>query len=121
VLASEVARQFHADPEQALEEHVRAELGLDPNDLPSPVVAAASSFVSFALGALIPVLPYLFGASTVLPALVVSLTALFICGAVVSRVTSRSWWYSGLRQLVLGGAAAALTYGVGSVVGTNLG
>jgi len=57
----------------------------------------------------------------VLPALIMSLTALFICGAVVSRVTSRSWWYSGLRQLILGGAAAALTYAVGLLVGPGIG
>jgi VIT1/CCC1 family predicted Fe2+/Mn2+ transporter len=120
-LADEVARQFHADPDQALEEHVREELGLDPNDLPSPVVAAVSSFVFFAAGALIPLFPYLLGASTVLPALVLSLTALFICGAIVSRITSRSWWYSGLRQLILGGAAAALTYFVGTLFGPGIG
>ncbi|MEV6287042.1 VIT1/CCC1 transporter family protein [Kribbella sp. NPDC051770] len=120
-LADQVAKQFHANPEQALEEHVREELGLDPNDLPSPVVAAASSFVCFAVGALIPLLPYLLGASNVIPALIMSLTALFACGAIVSRVTTRSWWYSGLRQLLLGGAAAALTYFVGTLVGRGLG
>jgi VIT1/CCC1 family predicted Fe2+/Mn2+ transporter len=120
-LADRVAEQFHANPEQALEEHVREELGIDPNDLPSPVVAAGSSFICFAIGAFIPLLPYLLGANSVIPALVMSLTALFICGAVVSRVTSRSWWYSGLRQLVLGGAAAALTYGVGTLVGPGIG
>ncbi|NEA33024.1 VIT1/CCC1 transporter family protein [Streptomyces sp. SID13031] len=120
-LADKVAQQFHADPEQALEEHVREELGIDPNDLPSPVVAAGSSFVCFAVGALIPLLPYLLGASSVLPSLIMSLTALFICGAVVSRVTSRSWWYSGLRQLILGGTAAALTYFVGTLVGPGIG
>jgi vacuolar iron transporter family protein len=119
-LARQVAKQLHADPDQALQMHVREELGVNPNNLPSPVVAAASSFVSFAVGALIPVLPYLFGASNVIPALILSLTALFICGAVVSRITTRSWWYSGLRQLLLGGAAAALTYGVGSLVGPGL-
>ncbi|WP_433022272.1 VIT1/CCC1 transporter family protein [Kribbella sp. CA-294648] len=120
-LADKVARQFHKDPDQALEEHVREELGLDPNDLPSPVTAAASSFICFAIGAFIPVLPYLLGAGSVLPALIMSLTALFICGAVVSRVTTRSWWYSGLRQLILGGAAAALTYFVGTLVGPGIG
>jgi vacuolar iron transporter family protein len=120
-LADKVAQQFHANPDQALEEHVREELGLDPNDLPSPVVAAGSSFVCFAVGALIPLLPYLLGATSVLPALIMSLTALFICGAVVSRVTTRSWWYSGLRQLILGGTAAALTYFVGTLVGPGIG
>jgi VIT1/CCC1 family predicted Fe2+/Mn2+ transporter len=120
-LASKVAKQFHTDPEQALEEHVREELGIDPNDLPNPVIAAASSFICFAVGAFIPLLPYLLGAGSVVPALIMSLTALFVCGAIVSRVTSRSWWYSGFRQLLLGGLAAALTYGVGTLVGPGIG
>lgn len=119
-LASKVAKQFHTDPEQALEEHVREELGIDPHDLPSPVVAAVSSFLSFAVGAVLPLIPYLLGARNVLPALTVSLVALFACGAVVSKVTARSWWYSGLRQLLLGGAAAAVTYGIGALVGTGI-
>jgi len=119
-LAREVARALHRDPEQALEVHAREELGVDPHDLPSPVVAAGSSFVSFALGAMLPVLPYLFGAATLLPALVLSMLALFGCGALVSAVTSRPWWYSGLRQMVLGGAAAGVTYGFGSLVGAGL-
>ena len=120
-LADRVAEQLHANPETALEEHVRTELGIDPNDLPSPLLAAGSSFLSFAVGAVLPVAPYLLGGGSVVPALVVSLLALFGCGAVVSRVTARSWWYSGLRQLVLGALAAAVTYGIGSAVGTTLG
>ncbi|MGZ0146473.1 VIT1/CCC1 transporter family protein [Kribbella sp. WER1] len=120
-LAGKVAKQFHANPDQALEEHVREELGINPSDLPNPLVAAASSFICFALGAFVPLLPYLLGAPNVLPSLVLALTALFVCGAVVSRVTTRSWWYSGLRQLLLGAAAAALTYFVGTLVGPGLG
>jgi VIT1/CCC1 family predicted Fe2+/Mn2+ transporter len=119
-LASKVAKQFHTDPDQALEEHVREELGIDPHDLPNPMLAAASSFICFAVGAFIPLLPYLLGAGNVVPALILSLTSLFVCGAVVSRVTSRSWWYSGLRQLILGGLAAALTYFVGTLVGPSI-
>jgi VIT1/CCC1 family predicted Fe2+/Mn2+ transporter len=120
-LAAKVANQLHADPDQALEEHVREELGIDPADLPNPVVAAASSFICFAVGALIPLAPYLVGAGNVLPSLILSLAALFACGAVVSRVTTRSWWYSGLRQLLLGATAAALTYFVGTLVGPGIG
>ena len=78
-------------------------------------------FVSFAVGAVLPLLPYLLGAGTILPALVVSLLALFGCGALVSRVTTRSWWYSGLRQLVLGAAAAGVTFLIGAAVGTAIG
>ncbi|GAA0894963.1 MULTISPECIES: VIT1/CCC1 transporter family protein [Streptomyces violaceusniger group] len=120
-LAREVAEQLSRDPEQALEIHAREELGVDPDDLPSPLVAAVSSFGSFALGALLPVLPYLLGASALWPALVLALIGLFGCGAVVARVTARSWWYSGLRQLALGGAAAGVTYALGAFFGTAVG
>ena len=119
-LARQVAAQLSRDPAQALAVHVREELGLDPADLPSPLTAATSSFLCFAAGAILPVLPYLFGATVLLPALVVSLIGLFGCGALVSRVTNRSWWFSGLRQLVLGAAAAGLTYAIGSMVEVGL-
>ncbi|MDJ1133867.1 VIT1/CCC1 transporter family protein [Streptomyces iconiensis] len=120
-LAMEVSRQLHRDPEQALEIHAREELGIDPTDLPSPTVAAVSSFLSFSLGAVLPVLPYLFGATALLPAVLLALFGLFVCGAVVARVTARPWWFSGLRQLALGGAAAAVTYGLGALFGVAVG
>lgn len=120
-LAAEVARQLSRDPEQALEIHAREELGIDPGDLPSPTVAAVSSFGAFALGALLPVLPYLLGASALWPAVLVALLGLFLCGALVAKVTARTWWYSGLRQLALGGAAAGVTYALGTWFGTAIG
>ncbi|MFE5738434.1 VIT1/CCC1 transporter family protein [Streptomyces celluloflavus] len=120
-LARKVAEQLSADPEQALEIHAREELGIDPSDLPSPTVAAVSSFGSFALGALLPLLPYLLGASALWPAVLLALVGLFGCGAVVARVTARSWWFSGLRQLALGGAAAGVTYLLGALFGTVVG
>ncbi|MFF0888072.1 VIT1/CCC1 transporter family protein [Streptomyces sp. NPDC003456] len=120
-LAEEVARQLSRDPEQALEIHAREELGIDPGDLPSPTVAAVSSFGAFALGALVPVLPYLLGANALWPAVVAALLGLFLCGAVVAKVTARTWWYSGLRQLLLGGAAAGVTYALGTLFGTAVG
>jgi VIT1/CCC1 family predicted Fe2+/Mn2+ transporter len=120
-LAYEVARQLTADPEQALDVHAREELGIDPDDLPSPAVAAVSSFGSFAVGAILPLLPYLLGATSLLPALVVALAGLFGCGAVVSRVTARTWWFSGLRQLALGSVAAGVTFVLGHLIGTAIG
>ena len=116
-LAAEVSRQIHVDVDNAVAVHAREELGVDPDDLPSPMVAAASSFLAFAVGAAIPVLPYLLGAGSLVPGLVITLLALFLCGAVVTQVTSRSWWYGGLRQMLLGAAAAGLTYAFGSLVG----
>lgn len=120
-LAREVARQIHRDVENAVSVHAREELGVDPEDLASPMLAAVSSFVAFGLGALVPVLPYLLGANSLLPGLAVTLVALFVCGAVVTQVTSRAWWYGGIRQTLLGGGAAGLTYVFGSLVGTGLG
>jgi vacuolar iron transporter family protein len=120
-LAHEVARQLSTDPEQALEIHAREELGVDPTDLPSPGVAAASSFVAFAVGAMLPVLPYLLGATELWPTVLLALAGLFGCGAAVARITARSWWYSGIRQLALGAAAAGVTFVLGSVIGTAVG
>jgi vacuolar iron transporter family protein len=120
-LAREVARQISRDPEQALVVHTREELGVDPAALPSPLLAAGSSFLSFAVGALLPVLPYLLGMTQVWPAVTVALIGLFVAGALVSAVTAKPWWYSGLRQLMLGAAAAAATYGFGRLVGAGLG
>jgi VIT1/CCC1 family predicted Fe2+/Mn2+ transporter len=116
-LAHEVARQLSRDPETALDVHVREELGLDPGDLPSATLAAGSSFASFAIGALLPVLPYILGASGMLPALLLTVAGLFLCGAFVTQLTPRPWWYGGGRQVLVGAVAAAVTYGVGSAVG----
>ena len=120
-LAEEVARQLGRNPEAALEVHAREEIGLAPGELPNPWVAAGSSFLAFALGALIPLLPYMFGAQTLLISAVLSVIGLFLAGVLVSRVTARSWWFSGTRQLVVGVLAALVTFGVGHLVGTSLG
>lgn len=120
-LAYQVATQLSRDPDLALEVHAREELGVDPHDLPSPWLAAGSSFASFALGAVLPLLPYLLGATVLWPALVLTLVGLFAAGAVVSRVTGRPWWFGGLRQLALGGAAGGLTYLLGMAIGHGLG
>ena len=120
-LAYQVAQQIHADVDNAVGVHAREELGVDPADLASPMLAAGSSFVAFALGALVPLIPYFFGAVTFWPGLVATLVALFGAGAIVTARTTRSWVYGGGRQMLMGAAAAALTYGVGSLVGANLG
>jgi VIT1/CCC1 family predicted Fe2+/Mn2+ transporter len=119
-LAEQVAEQLGRNPEAALEVHAREELGMAPGELPNPWLAAGSSFLAFTVGALIPVLPYLLGATTLLWSAVLSVIGLFGAGALVSRVTARSWWFSGLRQLIVGVLAAAVTFGIGSLVGTSL-
>jgi VIT1/CCC1 family predicted Fe2+/Mn2+ transporter len=120
-LAAQVVDQIHLDPEQAVAVHAREEFGIDPGDLASPMLAAVSSFLAFAVGALVPLAPYLLGSTSVWPAVVVTMAALFVCGALVTQVTSRHWSFGGARQMLLGGAAAGITYLVGSLVGTSLG
>jgi len=120
-LAAQVAHEMHLDVDRAVDAHAREELGIDPADLPSPLLAAVSSFLSFSVGAFLPVLPYLLWADSLWPALVISLVAMFLCGALVTKVTTRGWLYGGARQTLLGGAAAAITYAFGSLVGAGLG
>ena len=115
-LAAEVARELTADPDVALDVHVREELGVDPNDLPSPWLAAGSSFAAFAIGALIPLIPFIFGAASVLPALLLSAIGLVVTGGIVGKITARPFWYGGGRQLLLGGLSAAVTFAIGLAV-----
>jgi len=112
-----VARQVSERPDEALGLHVREELGVDPKELPSPVMAAGASLVTFAAGALIPLLPYLFGFTALWAALVLAAIAAFIGGGLVARITDRPFLRGALRQLLLAGVAAGLTYGIGSLVG----
>jgi VIT1/CCC1 family predicted Fe2+/Mn2+ transporter len=119
-LAGEVARQIHADVENAVLVHAREELGVDPHDLASPRLAAASSFAAFAVGAFVPLLPYLLGSTTLVPAAVLTLLALFVCGAVVSQVTIRPWWYGGGRQVLMGAGSATVTYLLGLLIGASV-
>jgi VIT1/CCC1 family predicted Fe2+/Mn2+ transporter len=116
-LAHEVARAVHANPEEALRVHAREELGVDPEEQPSPWTAAISSFICFAVGAFIPLLPYMFGSTVLWPALVAGGAGLFAAGAAFARFTRMAWWLAGSRQLVLGGAAAGATYVIGSLIG----
>ena len=118
--AREVARQLSRDPDQVWRVHAREELGVDPDDLPSPWTAAGSSFAALTAGAAVPLLPYAFGGATLLVPILLALLALFVAGALVSRWTSRGALYSGARQLLLGGAATAVTYVVGNAVGAGI-
>jgi len=117
-LAHEVARVVHTNPEEALRLHAREELGIDPAEQPNPWTAAISSFVCFAAGALVPLVPYLVGFRELWLALVAGGVGLFVTGALVSQFTRRRWWISGARQLLLGAAAAGITYLIGRLIGT---
>jgi VIT1/CCC1 family predicted Fe2+/Mn2+ transporter len=119
-LARQVADVLKAHPEQALRVHAQEELGVVPDELPSPWTAAGSSFVCFAVGALFPLLPYLLGLDNLWLALATGGVGLFVAGAIVARFTARSWWRGGLRQLLLGALAAAATYGIGALIGVGV-
>ena len=119
-LARQVADVLKAHPEQALRVHAQEELGVVPDELPSPWTAALSSFVCFAIGAVVPLLTYLLGFDSLLAALAVGGAGLFAAGAVIARFTGRPWWRSGLWQLLLGAAAAGATYVVGALIGVGV-
>ena len=114
------AREIHTDPERAALVHVTQELGLDPNDKPSPVVAAVSSFITFSSGALVPLIPFLLGFASLAAGLVVGAAGLLVAGAVASLATNQSWWWSATRQLLFGAVAAGATFLVGLLIGVNV-
>jgi vacuolar iron transporter family protein len=120
--AKAIAHRLFEDPERALDQLIREELGLDPDELGSPFGAAFGSFVAFALGAFVPVAPYLVGGGALAFGLAIglSLVALFAVGAGVSLLTGRSVLFSGARQVGIGIAAAIVTYIVGTLVGVSV-
>jgi len=117
--AERAALEVHRDEEVATLLHVTQELGLDPNDKPSPRLAAISSFLMFSLGALIPLLPYLLGFDSLTAGLAAGGVGLLAAGATASIFTNQRWWSSALRQLCFGAIAAGATYVVGSLIGVN--
>jgi VIT1/CCC1 family predicted Fe2+/Mn2+ transporter len=121
--AARIAQKLVADPEHALDTLAREELGLNPAELGSPVAAATSSFLAFAVGALIPLAPALVvrSAATVPAIAGVTAIALFGIGALLSLFTGRSALRSGLRMLALGGVAALVTHAIGRLFGIALG
>jgi vacuolar iron transporter family protein len=121
--ADELASQMMRDPEVALETHAREELGIDPKALGSPMGAAASSFVSFAIGALAPLLPWLVtgGHRAAVATVVLTAIAALVVGAALSRFTGRSVVRSAIRQLVFVVVPAAFVYGIGAAVGVATG
>ena len=120
--AKAIAKRLMADPTIALETLVRDELGLDPEELGSPWGAAISSFIAFAVGAFVPLLPFILltGFTALAVSIALTAVALFSVGAAVSLLTGKSAIYTGLRQLAIGAAAAAITYAVGSLIGVNV-
>ena len=122
-MALSLATELSKDPATALDTHAREELGIDPGEgLGSPRAAAVSSFVTFALGASVPLVPFLFlqgGVGVIASALVTGL-ALVGVGALTARLTGRSPAMSGLRMLTIGASAAAVTYLIGLALGVSV-
>jgi VIT1/CCC1 family predicted Fe2+/Mn2+ transporter len=119
-LATRVARELSEDPDEAWRIHVREELGVDPDEQPSPYVAGLSSFVTFALGAFLPLLPYLLGANSLFWSLVLGSVVLLTMGAAVAQFTGRSLIFGAVRHLVLGAIAVAVVFGVGHAIGAGV-
>jgi vacuolar iron transporter family protein len=122
-LATQVAAELSRDPAVALDTHAREELGIDPQEgLGNPWAAAISSFLTFCVGALVPLIPFFFvaGRTGTLVSATLTAFALLIVGALTSRLTGRSAPASALRQLFVGLSAAAVTYLVGTLIGVTV-
>jgi len=115
--ARQAAAEISAYPDKALAIHAFEELGVNPSELPSPLVAAGASLAAFAVGAIIPLLPYALGFDALWVALGLSALAAIVGGGMVARLTSRPFWRGALRQLALGVLAAGITYLIGLAVG----
>ena len=121
--ARQIARRLVDNPEEGLKTVAREELGLDPDSLASPEAAAVASFLSFAGGAAIPLVPYLFGAGpgALGASLVLTALALLVIGGTMSLFTGRAFLYSALRMMLIGLGAGAATYGLGRLFGVAVG
>lgn len=123
-LAGRLAEEVMRDPQVALDTHAREELGLDPDEgLGSPLAAAGSSFAMFAVGAAIPLIPFVLGSGlrAVLTSGALSGGSLFAVGASMTLLTGRQILRSGARMLAVGAGAAAITYGVGKALDVGIG
>jgi vacuolar iron transporter family protein len=118
--ATKATEEIHRDETRALNFHLVQELGVDPSEKPSPWVAAGSSFLMFAIGAVIPLIPYLLGHESLWFGLACGGVGLLIAGGVAARFTRKSLWLGGLRQLVFGGIAIGATYAVGNLIGAGV-
>lgn len=117
--ARAAASQVHGDREQALRVHLAHELGLSPDERPSPMVAAFSSLVAFSIGAAIPLIPFLFAFGNLWWGLGFGAVGLLLAGALAAKFTDRNPFAGAGRQLLFGGIAVAVTYGIGTLLGAS--
>jgi VIT1/CCC1 family predicted Fe2+/Mn2+ transporter len=120
-MAAELSAKMMRDPEMALETHAREELGIDPAQTGKPLQAAASSFVTFAIGAFVPLLPWLVtsGTTAIVWTVILGAVGALVVGAGLAHFTGRSWLWSALRQLLISGVAAGVTYLIGHLIGVS--
>ena len=118
--ATQATEEIHRDETQAVNFHLVQELGVNPSEKPSPWIAAVSSFVMFAIGAIVPLIPYLLGFESLWAGVICGGIGLAIAGGVAARFTSRPIWWASLRQVLFGGVAIAATYLVGTLVDSIL-
>lgn len=118
-IATTAAHQVHQNTEYAVKLHLMQELGLSPDERPSPWVAAISSLLSFSVGALIPIIPFLFGFGTLWTGLAFGGVGLLIAGGLAAITTQRNWAVGALRQLLFGGIAVVATYTIGTLLGVS--
>jgi VIT1/CCC1 family predicted Fe2+/Mn2+ transporter len=121
--ARDVAERLLSSEASALDTLAREELGIDPGELGgSAMQAATTSFLLFAAGAVVPVAPFLLldGRTAIVVSAAASAAGLFAIGAGITLLTGRSVWFSGLRQVLVGLAAAGLTFGIGRLIGVSL-
>jgi len=118
-LARQLAEEMMRTPELALETHAREELGINPSSLGVPVQAAGASFATFGLGALLPLIPWLFatGTAAAVGSVIIGGVAALAVGAALAVFTERPWWLSSLRQLAFTAVPAAITFGIGQAIG----
>jgi len=119
-VAMQFSKELSNNFEAFADAHTSEEFGVKAGELPSAKLAAISSFIAFAAGATVPLIPYMFGLTEIVYSMVISLFGLFGAGVLVSFVTTRTWWYSGTRQLLIGSGAAALTWFLGTTIGAAL-
>lgn len=119
-VAMQFSKELSNNFEAFADAHTSEEFGVRAGDLPSAKLAAISSFIAFAAGATVPLVPYLLGSTKIVYSMIISLIGLFGAGALVSLVTTRTWWYSGTRQLLIGSGAAAITWFLGTTIGAAL-
>jgi len=119
--ANTVARILSANPDIALDTHARLELGVDPAAPGSAWRAAVVSFVSFSVGAILPLFPWFFvgGSAAVIASVIIGTIAALALGAAIGFMSGRNVWGTALRQLAVAAVAAAVTYGVGSLLGVS--